>query len=94
MEYACNFIKKETVFIKKETGATCSFIKKETLAQAFSCEFCETSKNTFLTEHLCTAETLKGSDNVKRHWLLFICVFFTGLFVLLTKFTSIFEWYK
>ena len=25
----------------------CNFIKKETLAQAFSCEFCESSKNTF-----------------------------------------------
>ena len=25
----------------------CNFIKKETLAQAFSCEFCEISKNTF-----------------------------------------------
>ena len=30
----------------------CNFIKKETLAQVFSCEFCEISKNTFLTEHL------------------------------------------
>ena len=28
------------------------FIKKESLAQAFSCEFCENSKNTFFTEHL------------------------------------------
>ena len=27
-------------------------IKKETLAQVFSCEFCEISKNTFLIEHL------------------------------------------
>ena len=26
----------------------CDFIKKETLAQLFACEFCETSKNTFL----------------------------------------------
>ena len=26
----------------------CNFIKKETLAQAFSCEFCEIFKNTFL----------------------------------------------
>ena len=26
----------------------CNFIKKETLAQVFSCEFCEISKNTFL----------------------------------------------
>ena len=28
-------------------GAACNFIKKETLAQVFSCEFCEISKNTF-----------------------------------------------
>ena len=27
-------------------------IKKETLVQVFSCEFCEISKNTFLTQHL------------------------------------------
>ena len=26
----------------------CNFIKKETLAQVFSCEFCEISKNIFL----------------------------------------------
>ena len=25
----------------------CNFIKKETLAQVFSCEFCEISKNSF-----------------------------------------------
>ena len=30
----------------------CNFIKKETLAQVFSCKFCEIFKNTFLTEHL------------------------------------------
>ena len=29
-----------------------NFIKKETLAQVFSCEFSEISKNTFFTEHL------------------------------------------
>ena len=29
-----------------------NFNKKETLAQVFSCEFCEISKNTFFTEHL------------------------------------------
>ena len=28
------------------------YIKKETLAQVFSCEFCEISKNTFFTEHV------------------------------------------
>ena len=30
----------------------CNFIKKVTLAQVFSCELCEISKNTFFTEHL------------------------------------------
>ena len=30
----------------------CNFIKIETLAQVFSGEFCEISKNTFFTEHL------------------------------------------
>ena len=30
----------------------CNFIKKETLAQVFSWEFCEISKNTFFIEHL------------------------------------------
>ena len=29
-----------------------NLLKKEILAQVFSCEFCETSKNTFFTEHL------------------------------------------
>ena len=30
----------------------CNFFKKETLAQVFSCEFCEIFKNIFFTEHL------------------------------------------
>ena len=29
-----------------------NFIKKDTLAQMFSCEFCEISKNTIFTEQL------------------------------------------
>ena len=37
----------------------CNFIKKETLAQVFSFEFCEISKNTFLIEQplVATSET-------------------------------------
>ena len=31
---------------------TCNFIKKETLAQVFSSEFCEISKNIFFVKHL------------------------------------------
>ena len=42
------------LFFKKVAGAACNFIKKETLAQVFSCEFCEISKNIFFTEQLRT----------------------------------------
>ena len=31
--------------------SACNFIEKETLAQVFSCEFWEISKNSFFTEH-------------------------------------------
>ena len=43
---------------------TCNFIKKETLAQVFSCEFCEISKNTFfhktplVTASMCTPSVI------------------------------------
>ena len=48
----------QSLFFNKVAGLrpqACNFIKKETLAQVFSCECCEISKNTFLpffTEHL------------------------------------------
>ena len=32
----------------------CNFVKKEILAQIFSCEFYEISKNNFFTQHLWT----------------------------------------
>ena len=35
-----------------QDASACNFIEKETLAQVFSCEFCEISKNTFFREHL------------------------------------------
>ena len=36
----------------KKVFKACNFIEKEALAQVFSCEFCEISKNTFFTKHL------------------------------------------
>ena len=36
----------------EKVAEACNFVKKETLAQMFSCEFCEISKSTFFTEHL------------------------------------------
>ena len=44
-----NYFVSQTV---KITYHRLNSIKKETLAQVFSCEFCEISKKTFFTEHL------------------------------------------
>ena len=46
-----NTCARASFLIKLQTSA-CNFIKRETLAQVFSCEFCESSKNTFFTAHL------------------------------------------
>ena len=37
----------QSLFFNKVEGGACNFIKKEALAQVFSCEFCEISKNIF-----------------------------------------------
>ena len=39
-------------FLIKLKASASNSTKKETLTQVFSCEFCEISKNIFLTEHL------------------------------------------
>ena len=39
-------------FFNRVEAEACNFIKQETLAQVFSCEFCEISNNTFFAEHL------------------------------------------
>ena len=36
----------------KLQSEACNYIKKETVAQLFSCEFCEISMNIAFTEHL------------------------------------------
>ena len=52
-----------SLFFNKVAGAASNFIKKETLAQMFSCEFCEISKNTFFTEHVWATECIiKAND--------------------------------
>ena len=35
-------------FLTKKRSQACNFIRKETLAQVFSCEFYEISRNTFV----------------------------------------------
>ena len=64
-EAATRAVLRKKVFLKisqnsqKSTFArdcpqVCNFIRKETLAQVFSCEFREISKNTFFTEYFRT----------------------------------------
>ena len=56
------------VFFKIKLQAW-GLIKKETLAQVFSCEFCEISKNTFFTDRLWTSASNKVAKK-KIHFLL------------------------
>ena len=47
----------QSLFFNKVAGLSpeaCNFIKKGTLAQVFSCEFCEIFENTLFTEHVWT----------------------------------------
>ena len=41
----------KSIFLKGCWPEACNFIKKETLAQMFSCGFCEISKNTFCSQN-------------------------------------------
>ena len=50
----------------------CNFIQKETLAQVFSLEFCEISKNTFFTEHHWTT----ASEKIIKILLAFLAIMF------------------
>ena len=45
-------------FTGKRLCQSLFFNKKETLAQVFSCDFCEISKNPFFIEHLGTTASL------------------------------------
>ena len=46
------------VFNKVAGLRSATLLKKETLAQVFSCEFCEIFKNTFFTEHIWTTASV------------------------------------
>ena len=55
-----------TKFTGKHLCQRLFFIKKESLTQAFSCEFCEVSKNTFFTEHFRTTVPGKQKRNLLK----------------------------
>ena len=49
------------------SGKACNFIKKKSLAQVFSCEFCEISKNTFFYRIPPVAASVITLFNVNDH---------------------------
>ena len=50
-EFTRKYLCQNLFFIKLLTLYICCFIKNKSLAQLCSCEFCEISKNIFLSEH-------------------------------------------
>ena len=44
-------------FLIKLQASACNFIKNQSLAEVFSCELCEISKNTVFTEHFRTTNS-------------------------------------
>ena len=58
---------RQSLFFSKVAGA-CNFIKKEALAQVFSCEFCEISKDAFFYRTPLVAAS--AFDSVRAQFLL------------------------
>ena len=50
----------QSLFFNKAAGL-CNFIKKETMAQVFSCKFCESPENTFFIELLRATATASSN---------------------------------
>ena len=77
-----------SVLIKLKTaGFACNFIKKETLAQVYSCEFCEIFKNNYFIEHVRT--TAFAFRSIERFCLLEKGCFTTSLSRIATSFSNL-----
>ena len=53
---------KEPLFNKVAGLRPATLLKKKTLAQVFSCGFCDISKNTFFTENLRATDSVSNSS--------------------------------
>ena len=73
-----------------EVASACNFIKKETLAQVLSCEFCETSKNIFLTEHFLGTASIKATSN--KSFEKYECRHLGGWYIKSTLYTKFLNW--
>ena len=64
----------ESILINFIADQACNFIKIETLAQVFSCEFCEISKNTFsnITPPVAASAPVKELTEKKNYFKVFL----------------------
>ena len=77
----------ESLFYESCRSQEYKFIKKETLAQVFSCEFCETSKITFLYRTpLVAASEESNSFNISGE------IFSFALTILVARTCKFFQW--
>ena len=63
----------QDLYFNLVAGLACNFIKIETLAQVFSYEFSEISKNTFLKEYVWTTASIKHTQDA---YILFAFFYF------------------
>ena len=73
-----------------EVASACNFIKKETLTQVLSCEFCETFKNNFLTEHFLATASIKATSN--KSFEKYECRHLGGWYIKSTLYTKFLNW--
>ena len=59
----------ESLFKQSFRPEACNFIKKEALAQVFSCELCETSKNAFSYRTLLVAVSETVQELAGKKWI-------------------------
>ena len=64
----------QSLVFNKVADLACNFIKKETLAQVFSCEFCEIFKNTFSyrTPLVAASVSWLGNFAIRKNSTLFV----------------------
>ena len=78
-------------FLIKLQARPCNFSKKETLAQVFSCEFCEISKNTFFYRTPLVAASGRSEDmkilsiNINYFHRFFVVFFYIYLLQIISK---------
>ena len=77
----------------------CNFITRETLAQVFSCEFCEISKNNFLhrtplvaASVFCLLKNGKYPKGKRNKSLLYITYIIMIIAMLVYRYTECFAW--